>query len=331
MAAMIVSDGLDGLGALPGGAAVSIGNFDGLHRGHRHILDRMAEACAADGGGACPRAVVTFEPHPLTVLRPNLAPPRLTPLAEKRRLLAEAGVDHAVELAPTADVLGLSAEAFWGVLVERARPRFVVEGESFAFGRGRAGTVEAMRRWAAGTGVEVVAVGPVEAVLADYQVAAVSSSLARWLVAHGRMRDAAACLGRPYALVGTVVPGFQRGRTIGMPTANLDCGEQLVPADGVYAGRCRVEAGDGADGVEYPAAVSIGSNPTFGDPRRQVEAHLIGYAGDLYGRTLRVELLDWVRGQEKFDGVEALKAQMARDLQRVRRVASDPLALPAGA
>ena len=309
---MIVSDGLDGLRALPGGAAVSIGNFDGLHLGHRHILDRMAEACRSPDAGPCPRAVVTFEPHPLTVLRPALAPPRLTVRDEKRRLLKAAGVDHLVELPPTGDVLGLSAEDFWGVLVERARPRFVVEGESFAFGKGRAGTVEAMRGWAAGTGIDVIAVGPVEVVLADYQVAAVSSSLVRWLVAHGRARDAAACLGRPYALVGTVVPGFQRGRTIGMPTANLDCGGQLVPADGVYAGRCAVE------GATYPAAVSVGTNPTFGDGRRQVEAHLIGYAGDLYGRTLRVELLDWLRETVRFDGVEALKAQMARDLDRTR-------------
>ena len=302
---MRASDGLDGLRGLPPGAALSVGNFDGIHLGHRRILQTMAGLC-----GGCPRAVVTFEPHPLTVLRPDLAPPRLTPPALKRSLLAEAGVDDLVTLPPTPDVLGLSAEQFWAILRDSARPIHLVEGGTFTFGKGRGGTVGRLREWSAGTGVAVHVVDPVEVVLPNLHVVAVSSSLVRWLVSHGRMRDATACLGRAYVLEGRVVHGQHRGRTIGMPTANLDCGEQLIPADGVYAGRCSV------DGIPYPVALSIGTNPTFGDPSRQVEAHLVGYSGDLYDRELRVEVGDWVRETVKFDGVKALKAQMRRDVGR---------------
>src|SRR5690606_35341648 len=132
--------------------------------------------------------------------------------------------------------------------------------------------------------------------------APVSSSLIRWLITHGRVRDAAVCLGRPYTLRGVVIKGHQRGRTIGIPTANLDCDDQLVPADGVYAGRCTVA------GRCYSAAVSIGTMPTFGPNARQIVAYLIGFHGDLYVRTLDLEILDWLREQRRFDGIDALKA-----------------------
>ena len=310
---MRTSEGIDGLRHLPPGAALSVGNFDGLHRGHREILRTLKSL-----GGSV--AVVTFEPHPLTVLRPDLAPPRLTPPGLKHALLAEAGVDELVILPPTPEVLGLSAEAFWEVLRDGAKPRHLVEGETFTFGSGRGGTVERLREWSAGTGIALHVAAAVEVTLPNLHVVKVSSSLVRWLVARGRLRDAAVCLGRPYALEGRVVEGFQRGRTIGMPTANLDCGGQLIPADGVYAGRCAV------DGTPYPVAMSIGTNPTFGDPSRQVEAHLIDYSGDLYGRTVRVDLADWLREMVKFDGVEALQAQMARDVGRAKDFFAKPQA-----
>ena len=187
----------------------------------------------------------------------------------------------------------------------------MVEGGTFNFGKGRRGSIQLLQQWAAGTGVAVHVIEPVSTALLDFTVVPVSSSLIRWLLFNGRVRDAAICLGRPFALEGPVVKGYQRGRTIGMPTANLDCGDQLVPADGVYAGRCWL------GGLAYAAAVSIGTMPTFGENRRQVEAHLLGFHGDLYGHVLRVELLDWVREQRKFAGVEALKARMAKDLQVV--------------
>jgi riboflavin kinase/FMN adenylyltransferase len=158
--------------------------------------------------------------------------------------------------------------------------------------------------------VRLQVIDPVSAVLTDLTVVPVSSSLIRWLLANGRCRDAAVCLGRPYVLEGVVVEGFKRGRTIGTPTANLRVADQLIPPDAVYAGRCAV------GGRVYPAAVSIGKMPTFGDQLpHQLEAYLVGFEGDLYGKTLRVELIDYLREQWKFSGVEQLKRQIARDVE----------------
>ncbi len=307
-AVMDTHDGIDGLRRLPPGTAVSIGNYDGVHRGHRRILE-LARSLAGPAGVA----VVTFEPHPLTVLRPDRAPPRLTPLPVKRDLLARLGVDHLAVLPPTPDVLGLSAEDFWKLIADDVRPAHVVEGTTFNFGKGRGGNMDRLREWTAAAGVRLHAVDPVTVPLLDMHVPAVSSTLIRWLLLNGRARDAAIAAGHPYTLRGTVVRGFQRGRTIGVPTANLDCGEQLVPALGVYAGRSTV------DGATYPAAVSIGRLPTFGDDRLQVEVHLVGYAGDLYGRVLDVDLLDWVREQWKFPDLDALKRRLAADIAHVDR------------
>jgi riboflavin kinase/FMN adenylyltransferase len=220
-------------------------------------------------------------------------------------------VDEYVVLPPTPDVLNLTAEQFWQILRDEARPAHLVEGESFNFGKGRGGSIDRLREWTAGSPVRLHVVPPVTVPLLDLQIVPVSSSLVRWLVAHGRARDAAICLGRPYELVGPVVKGHQRGKAIGMPTANVDCQDQLVPADGVYAGRCDV------GGRAYPAALSVGTMPTFGPNARQVEAHLVGFDGDLYGQTLRVEVLDWLREQRKFKGIDALKAQLAQDIRDV--------------
>jgi riboflavin kinase/FMN adenylyltransferase len=307
-------EGIAGLRSLTPGGVMAIGNFDGIHLGHRELL---ATGDALRARSAYRRvAIVTFEPHPFTVLRPELAPPRLTPAHEKERLLAEAGVDDYVVLPPAPEVLNLSAEDFWAVLRDEVRPAHLVEGDSFTFGKGRGGTVARLREWSRGSGVQLHVVPPVDATLRDLSIVPVSSSMIRWLVAYGRVRDAAICLGRPYALHGDVVRGFGRGRQLGVPTANLHCDDQLIPADGVYAGRCTV------DGRSYPTAVSIGSLPTFEQRKFQVEAHLIGFAGDLYGRVLEVELIDWVREQWKFTGVDALKSQIARDLDVVRERAA---------
>jgi riboflavin kinase/FMN adenylyltransferase len=304
---MQIHDGIHGLENLPAGLALSVGNFDGLHRGHRRIIE-LARSLPNSTGVA----VVTFEPHPFTVLRPEHAPPRLTPLPLKIELLREAGVDHVAILPPTTNVLNLTAEHFWHILRDKARPAHLIEGDSFTFGKGRGGTIDRLREWTDQSQVQLHIIDSVEIPLLDLKVTPVSSSLIRWLLVAGRVRDAAICLGRPYTLQGVVVKGFQRGRTIGVPTANLDCGEQLLPAEGVYVGRCRVEQ------IDYPAAVSIGTLPTFGDDRLQIEAHLIGYTGDLYGRTLRLELIDWIREQQKFPGVDALKRRLGIDIERAK-------------
>lgn len=322
---MNVLEGLDGLRRLPAGAAVSIGNFDGVHAGHRAIVAELHRLRAAAPGGRGSVAVVTFEPHPLTVLKPEAAPPRLTPPAVKREVLAAIGVDHLVVLPPTPDVLETSAEAFWQILRDEARVAHLVEGDSFTFGKGRGGNVAKLKQWASGTGVGVHVVPQVFVTMADLQVAPVSSSLVRFLLATGRARDVAVCLNRPYVLEGPVVKGFQRGRTIGIPTANLDCGDQMIPTDGVYAARCTL------DGVSYPVALSIGTLPTFGENKRQVEGYIVGFAGDLYGQTIRFELIDWLREQWKLPGIEALKTQIARDVESIVRTvrAIDP-AKPVG-
>jgi riboflavin kinase/FMN adenylyltransferase len=304
---MEIWNGIDGLRKLRPGSVLSIGNFDGLHLGHQKILETARTLRDAHPGSCL--AVVTFEPHPLTVLRPQLAPPRLTTPVEKQAMLQSLGVDDYVILPPTREVLNLEAEAFWAILRDEVKPIALVEGGSFNFGKNRRGSIERLKEWSAGTPIELRLVDSVTVALADMSVVDVSSSLIRWLIAYGRVRDASICLGRPYALSGEVIHGNHRGRTIGVPTANLKCEDVLIPADGVYVGRCTI------DGKVFASAVSIGTNPTFHDAQRQVEAHLIGFSGDLYGRTIRIELLDWLRDQWKYDGVEPLKRQLARDLQ----------------
>jgi riboflavin kinase/FMN adenylyltransferase len=318
---MQVLQGLSGLRELPKKSVMSIGNFDGMHRGHQRLLEQMRQL--RDSDGAARLVVVTFEPHPLTVLRPQNVPPRLTPPAMKRELLADAGVDLLVELPPAREVLDLTAERFWQILRDEVQPAHLVEGNSFNFGKDRGGTIEKLRQWAEGTAVQLHVIDPVKVALLDMLLVPVSSSVIRWLLGNGRVRDAAICLGRAYALQGTVVEGAKRGRDLGVPTANLACTNQLIPADGIYAGRCAV------DGKPWPAAISIGTNPTFGDNPQTIEPHLIGFDGNLYGQPLVLELLDWIRDQETFADVEALKVRIARDideaLERANRDPAEPI------
>ncbi|MBV8780357.1 MAG: riboflavin biosynthesis protein RibF [Phycisphaerae bacterium] len=312
---MQILEGLDGLRRLPAGAVMSIGNFDGVHLGHRHLLRVAREICNRTAGSRI--AVVTFEPHPLTVLRPSAAPPRLTPPAVKRAALAEAGVDDLVILPPGRQVLDLTAEDFWAIVRDETRPIHLIEGPDFTFGKNRAGNIDRLREWTTNSDIKLHVIDPIRVPLLNLQVVPVSSSLIRWLILHGRVRDAAICLGRAYVLVGKVVEGFRRGRTIGVPTANLDVPDQLIPADGVYVGRCKI------DNHVHAAAISIGKAPTFeGEPRRQIEAHLINFDGDLYGRTMELELLDWMRDQVRFAGMDALKQQLSRDIDRAGKLST---------
>jgi riboflavin kinase/FMN adenylyltransferase len=314
---MQVLHGLDGLARVPKRAVASIGNFDGVHLGHQHILRtarRLADQCESRA-----QVVITFEPHPSTVLRPELAPPRLTPPALKDPLIEALGADYLVVLAPEPQVLNLSAEDFWIMLRDQIQVAHLVEGSSFRFGKGAAGNVHQLRQWTAGTSVALHVVESVEVPLLDLKLVAVHSSLIRFLLEFGRVRDAAICLGRPYMLAGPVGHGAARGRTIGIRTANLEITEQMLPAFGVYAGRCRI------DRRVVAAAVNIGPTPTFGLDQPQVEAHLIDFEGELYGRRIELELLDWLRDQYKFPSAEALKGQIERDIARCRELAdSDP-------
>ena len=305
---MICVEGLDELRRTPAGSVMSIGNFDGVHLGHSRLLAEARTLKRAAGGEI---VAVTFEPHPLTVLAPEKAPPRLTPEDLKRELLAAMGVDRLVTLPPTHDVLDISAEDFFAILMNQSRPAHLVEGDSFTFGKDRRGTIDRLAQWARGTSIAVHVVDAVQTALLDLSLVKISSSLIRWLLAHGRPRDAAIALGHGFVLEGRIVRGHQRGRTIGVPTANLECPHQMIPLEGVYAARCTVA------GAAYPVALSIGRMPTFGDQQpQQIEAHLIGFDGDLYDQTLRVEVVDWIREQRRFAGIELLKAQLSRDIAR---------------
>jgi riboflavin kinase/FMN adenylyltransferase len=217
-------------------------------------------------------------------------------------------VDRLVRLSPSPDVLSMTAQRFWELVRDEIRPGAWVEGDSFTFGKGAAGTIRQLVGWSRGSGVSVHVVPQQQVVLMDMQIVVVSSTLVRFLVSEGRMRDAAIVLGRPYGLLGRVVHGRHRGRTIGFPTVNLDCADQLIPSDGVYGGRCRVGE------RTYAAAVNVGPAPTFGESARIVEAHLIGFSGDLYGATLELDVLDFIRDQRKFTDTDALGRQLARDL-----------------
>lgn len=294
---------------MPHPRAISIGNFDGVHRGHIKLVT-TARAAVGDGGSV---VILAFDPHPLSVLRPEDAPARLTTFAQRADGLHAAGADEIIRLEPDGVLLATSPRTFIEEIVRLYEPQFIVEGPDFRFGQGRSGTVETLREVEASFGYRTLIIEPVTAMLGDRHLAEVSSTLVRWLIRRGRLGDARRLLGHHHELVGVVVSGDRRGRTIGVPTANLDVGDLLLPADGIYYGR-----GWRGDGSSYPAAISVGTKPTFGDHPRTCEAHLVGYEGpvDEYGWTLRLQVFDWLRDQIRYDDVAALVTQLGRDIAR---------------
>lgn len=298
--------------------AVTIGNFDGVHEGHAALINAARGAAGADG-----RVVaLVFDPHPLTRLRPEAAPARLSTFAQREERLRRLGADEVIQLTPSREFLALEAEDFLDRLVTRFRPAAIVEGDDFRFGRHRVGSVDFLRQRAGGHGYRVIVVDPVERALRDQSVVRVSSSLIRWLLGCGRVEDAATLLGRPYELTGRVIRGDQRGRTINVPTANLDHGEMLLPKDGIYAGRARrVADNDPAGAGEWrAAAISIGTKPTFGEHPRICEAHLLDFDGPLddYGWTIQLQITHWLRDQLVYRDVQGLMDQLDRDLAATR-------------
>ena len=287
--------------------AVAIGNFDGVHRGHARIIERLrARANALE----CPAVVFTFDPHPLTLLRPEAAPPPLTWTDRKITLLAELGIDGVVVYPTDAPFLALSAaEFFEGVVQESLAAQAVVEGPNFFFGRGRMGNVEVLEAMCSASGVAFEVVEPF-AVAGDL----VSSSRVRELIQAGRVGQANQWLTHPFRLRGQVARGAARGRTIGFPTANLERIETVIPGPGVYAARAYVEH------QVWPAAVNIGPNPTFGEHALKIEIHLIGFNGDLYDLPLEVDLLDRLRDIQSFASVAELIDQLQRDVAEVREI-----------
>lgn len=302
--------GFDDVDAHRGGV-VSIGNFDGVHRGHRAIAATLVARAREVGR---PAVVLTFDPHPIRLLRPESEPPSLSTLERKTELLGSVGVDLVVAYPTDRALLQLSPVEFFETIVrDRLDAVGLVEGPNFFFGRGRAGNVETLRDLCNGAGMTFDVVEPV-ATGGDV----VSSSRIRGLVDAGRIAEAAELLGHPYRLTGTVVRGAGRGRTIGTPTANLGAIPTLLPAHGVYAARALTDA---PESPTYPAAVNVGPNPTFGDDATKVEAHLVGFDGDLYDMVLHVDLLDRLRDIVTFDDVAALERQISEDVRRAVEVA----------
>lgn len=298
-------------------SVITIGNFDGVHLGHQAILQRAQ----ADARNLNARVVaITFEPHPSAVLRPDQpAPPRLMDLSHRQAKLEKYGADKVVVLEPTPELLNLSAQAFVDRMVDRFSPVAFVEGPDFHFGKGREGNVQTLAQLGQTRNFKVDAVERVETGLSDQMVVPVSSSLVRWLIERGRVVDAGLLLGEPFTLTGHVEKGEQRGRQIGVPTANLHVDEDiLLPADGVYAGEVWLNEKDEQARFLGDAAISVGMKPTFEGRRRVVEAHILNYAGDLYDKPIEVRLTAWLRDQISFPHVEALKQQLARDIERVR-------------
>ena len=302
---------LDGGSALPPalrGGVVALGNFDGFHLGHQAVVGRAVDRARAEGR---PALVATFDPHPVRYFNPAAPPFRLTTLDQRERLFAAAGADAMIVFRFDGALAGLTAEAF---VAERLAGLFgaaaVVTGEDFTFGRARGGTAQVLGLLAAQHGMAAEAVAPVA--LGGEPV---SSSRIRDALRQGDCATAARLLTRPFTIEGVVQPGDQVGRTIGYPTANLALDRYLRPRYGIYAVRARL-----ADGRLFGGAANLGIRPTFEPPKELLETFLFDFDETLYGQTLAVELHAFLRPEARFDGLDALKAQMARDCDEARRV-----------
>jgi riboflavin kinase / FMN adenylyltransferase len=291
------------------GAVVSIGNFDGVHQGHQALLRRLDRVKRRLGTRSL---VMTFDPPPQVLLRPELPLVQLTTMPQRLKLLEQFNVDVTIVLVTTPLLLNVASQAFLdNLLGERLQVRGLVEGKNFAFGKNRTGTVETLRAWC------LAQDKPLEIVEDVYrQGMRISSSAIRSLLMSGDVRRARRALGRPYALAGSVGHGEERGRKIGFPTANLEHFETLVPAEGVYAAIATVGS------QRHAAAVNIGPNPTFGVSQRKVEAHLLDFSGDLYGAEIVLEFIDRLRETRPFPSLSALQDQLREDVRTTRHVAN---------
>lgn len=303
-------------GPAGGRGAVAVGNFDGVHRGHQALVAAaLSRARLAD----CAAVALTFDPHPAQVLAPDRALRRLMTPSQKEEALAALGVDVLAVLPFTGRLAALRPEEFVGKVLRGALcAESVVVGEGFRFGAGRAGDVASLRLLGGQMGFAVVEVpavleGPLP----------VSSTRIREALLGGDVEAAATLLGRPYFVDGLVVRGEERGRTLGFPTANLAPENEILPRAGVYA--ARVQEPGGAGGGSRDAVVNLGVRPTFGGGGgATVEAHLLDFAGELYGRSLRVSFVVRLRDEQRFPGPEALRAQIAADVARARAILRPP-------
>lgn len=286
---------------------VTIGNYDGLHLGHQAIIKRVIELAREVKGES---VVLTFEPHPVKFLHPELQIPLITPSRKKMMLLTQFGVDITIDLPFTEDIARMSAKEFIVEIVQRRiTPRQVVVGFNFTFGKGRTGTSEELKKIGESLGFKVEIIPP-------FYVAGevVSSTRIRELIARGDIKEANRMLGGNFFMLGRVIHGHARGKGLGFPTANLEITQDLYPKDGVYAATVIV------DERRYEGVVNIGTNPTFGDEQLAVEVFLFDYQGDLYGKELQVALVDKIRDEQTFPSVELLVRQIEQDIQRAKEI-----------
>jgi riboflavin kinase/FMN adenylyltransferase len=285
---------------------MTVGNFDGVHLGHQALLRRVIEDARSRGGAS---VVLTFDPHPLKIIAPRVAPRLILTRRDKMGLLRDVGVDFTIMQRFTPGFCNLAAEEFIRRYVAGIGTRSLWVGRDFRFGRGRTGTVNDLLSWGPRAGFEVKIIE--EVVKSKRRI---SSSRIRDLIETGNVNAAQRYLGRYHFIVGRVVQGHQRGRELGFPTANLLSRSEVVPADGIYA--TFVEFG----GRRFPSVTSIGLNPTFGEGPRTIETHILGFDENAYGRRLRLFFVDRIRGEKKFESVELLVAQIRQDIVDADRV-----------
>jgi riboflavin kinase/FMN adenylyltransferase len=286
---------------------IALGNFDGLHRGHLKIIERVKRGAAEHGG--TPMAM-TFDPHPPRIVRPDKAPPLLMTKAQRIEALHRAGVHCVAVVRFTRELSQWDADTFVRkVLVDWLRVSEVWVGANFLFGHDRTGTFSSLRGLGQSYGFRADKIDPVR-----YKDFVVSSTRIRRLVSEARMDEAAALLGRAYYVDGTIVEGRHRGRELGFPTANLETQNELVPPNGVYATIMTI------DGVVHGGVTNIGMRPTFGETTPTIETHVLDYSGDLYGHTVRLAFVQRLRDERRFEDVDALRAQIDADKRRAERL-----------
>jgi riboflavin kinase/FMN adenylyltransferase len=286
-------------------AAVAIGVFDGVHRGHRHLIGYLVDRAGREG---LARLVVTFHPHPRSVLRPGTPLTYLCSLEERVELLKALGLDDVAVLAFTSELAQLSAREFVSLVVEELRMKLLVIGSDFALGRGREGTTDVLAAIGGEMGFEVDVV-PLLAASGEK----VGSTAVRQALTRGDMETAASLLGRAFALRGPVIKGAERGKSLGFPTANIALGQdRALPAFGVYVTRAYLREG------VFPAVTNIGLRPTFHEDKPTVETFILDFQGEVYGQELRIELLHRLRGEIRFPDPEALREQIEKDVADTR-------------
>jgi riboflavin kinase/FMN adenylyltransferase len=305
---------------------LTIGNFDGVHLGHQEILSSAGKV-AEKNGVEC--IAMTFEPHPVAILYPEKAPGVLTPLEIKKHLIQQCGMDCLIVLKDNTELLNLSPEDFVGrFLVENIHPSAVVEGHDFNFGAKRAGNIDTLIKLGAKHDFDVSIIEPKEIRLSTGQIVRIASTIIRYMLESGHVADATAALGRPYSLVGEIIPGRGIGKKLGFPTLNMKKPEQVIPAEGVYAGFVRV--GETIDNIlaskeAIPAVYSIGQARTYGDEfPLLIEAHLLKEnAANSTGKYMAMDFSERIRDQHKFKTPEELSAQIAKDCRNARELLTD--------